>query len=59
MIAIVNTHFKDIGEVVNDLIFSEYDKIKENQSFTFVLNDKKSRIMKYICEFTKFKVVEV
>ena len=24
----------------------------------FVVNDKKSRFMKYICEFTKFKVVD-
>jgi len=55
----VNTNYKDIGETVNDLIFSEYEKIKENVANNFVTNDKKSRILKYICEFTKFKVIDV
>lgn len=50
--------FKDIGETINDLLFTEYDKIKDSQATSFVVNDKKSRIMRYICEFTKFKVIE-
>lgn len=45
----INLHYKDIGENINDLIFSEYEKIKDTQSSTFVVNDKKSRIMKYVC----------
>lgn len=49
VVAIVNLHFKDIGEIVNDLVFTEYDKIKDTQATNFVANDKKSRIMKYIC----------
>jgi regulator of nonsense transcripts 2 len=58
IVAIVNLHYKDIGETVNDIVFGEYEKVKDTVSTTFVANDKKSRIMKYICEFTKFKVIE-
>lgn len=58
IIAIVNMNFKDIGETINDLVFSEHDRIKDIAANSFVVNDKKSRIVKYICEFTKFKVID-
>lgn len=58
MIAILNINYKDIGDWVNEVIFSEYEKIKETSLTTFVANDKKSRFLKQICEFTKFKVVD-
>lgn len=45
----INLNYKDIGEAINEQIFNEYEKIKDTQSVTFVINDKKSRIMKYIC----------
>jgi hypothetical protein len=58
VIAIINIHYKDIGDLVNETIFSEYEKIKDTAATSFVINDKKSRFLKYICEFTKFKVVD-
>ena len=54
----INKKNKDIGDFVNEFIFSEYEKLKENSQNTFVINDKKSRYFKYICEFTKFGVID-
>ena len=42
-------NFKDIGDTINDLVFSEYERIKDIVANSFVVNDKKSRIIKYIC----------
>lgn len=41
-----------------DSLFAEYDKLRENINTNFVINDKRSRNLKYICEFTKFKMIE-
>lgn len=41
-----------------EAVFSEYDKLRETSSTNFVVNDKKSRNLKYICEFTKFKLID-
>ena len=49
VVAIVNINYKDIGDIVNEIIFSEYKKIKDTPNSTFVINDKKARFMKYIC----------
>lgn len=49
LIAVVNINYKDIGDWVNEAIFSEYEKIKDTSTTAFVVNDKKSRFMKYIC----------
>jgi hypothetical protein len=32
--------------------------LRESVTTNFVVNDKKSRNLKYICEFTKFKLVD-
>ncbi len=32
--------------------------MRESVTTNFVVNDKKSRNLKYICEFTKFKLVD-
>ena len=54
----INKKYKDLGEFVNELIFNEYEKLKDNSQNTFVINDKKSRYFKYICEFTKLGVID-
>lgn len=49
MIAIANINYKDIGDLVNEMIFQEYEKVKDASANIFVINDKKSRFLKYIC----------
>lgn len=56
--AIVSLNFKDIMETITESLFNEYEKLRENINVNFVVNDKRSRNLKYICEFTKFKVID-
>lgn len=56
--AIVATNFRDIQEGIVDSLFSDYERLRENINTNFVINDKRSRNLKYICEFTKFKLVD-
>jgi hypothetical protein len=56
--AIVSLSFKDIIEWITEALFSEYEKLRDNINTNFVVNDKRSRNLKYICEFTKFKVID-
>ena len=58
MIAIVQFNFKDIGDLINDSLIPDFEKLKEATSNVFVVNDKKSRLLKYLCEFTKFSVID-
>lgn len=51
-------NFKDLAEWLNESVFAEYEKLRESVNTNFVMNDKKSRNLKYICEFTKFKVID-
>lgn len=45
-------------ETITESLFNEYEKLRENINVNFVVNDKRSRNLKYICEFTKFKVID-
>lgn len=56
--AIVSLTFKDIVEWITEALFSEYEKLRDNINTNFVVNDKRSRNLKYICEFTKFRVID-
>lgn len=56
--AAVSQNYKDVIEWLLEAVFSEYDKLRETTSTNFVVNDKKSRNLKYICEFTKFKLID-
>ena len=56
--AIVALNFRDISDAINEQLFADYEKLKENINTNFVVNDKKSRNLKYICEFTKFKLID-
>ena len=56
--ASISQQFKDLTESILEVIFAEYDKLRESVSTTFVVNDKKSRNLKYICELTKFKMID-
>ena len=44
--------------MVNESLFNEYDKMKENSGTAFIVTDKKNRNWKYLCEFTKFKLID-
>ncbi len=44
--------------MINEQLFAEYDKLKDNASTTFLITDKKNRNWKYLCEFTKFKIID-
>ena len=55
---IIAQNYKDIQEAIIDTLFVEYEKLRENINSNFVVNDKRSRNLKYICEFTKFKMVD-
>jgi hypothetical protein len=55
--AIVAMNYRDIQETVVDTLFIDYEKLRENINTNFVINDKRSRNLKYICEFTKFKLI--
>lgn len=56
--AIVAQNYRDIQETVVDSLFADYEKLRENINTNFVINDKRSRNLKYICEFTKFKLID-
>jgi len=44
--------------MVNESLFNEYDRMKENSGTAFIVTDKKNRNWKYLCEFTKFKLID-
>lgn len=44
--------------MVNESLFNEYEKMKENAGTAFIVTDKKNRNWKYLCEFTKFKIID-
>lgn len=44
--------------MVNESLFNQYDKMKENSATAFIVTDKKNRNWKYLCEFTKFKLID-
>lgn len=54
----MNQSFKDVGEMVNESLFNEYEKMRENTGTAFIVTDKKNRNWKYLCEFTKFKIID-
>ena len=43
---------------MNEVLLPDFEKIKDASANTFVVNDKKSRLLKYLCEFTKYKVID-
>jgi len=45
----VNQSFKDVGEMVNESLFNEYEKMRENTGTAFIVTDKKNRNWKYLC----------
>lgn len=50
--------WKDIAEYINEQLFNDYDKLKDATTNDPVIPDKRNRNLKYICEFTKFGVIE-
>ena len=56
--AVVGHGHKDLVDNVVEAVFAEYDKLRQTSTTNFVVNDKRSRNLKYICEFTKFKIIE-
>ena len=56
--AIISRHHKDLADLIVEQLFNDYEKLRENINTNFVVNDKRSRNLKYICELTKFKVIE-
>lgn len=56
--AILSQYHRDIAEHIIEQLFTDYDKLRENINTNFVVNDKRSRNLKYICELTKFKVID-
>ena len=56
--AVVGLVHRDLAEWLVEAVFGEYDRLRESINTNFVMNDKRSRNLKYICEFTKFKIVD-
>ena len=54
----IGLSFRDLVDCLLEMVFAEYEKLRQTVSTSFVVNDKKSRNLKYICQFTKFKIID-
>lgn len=50
--------WRDVAEHLSEQLFSDYEKLKEAAANDPVVPDKKNRNLKYICELTKFGLIE-
>ena len=56
--AVVGHAHRDLVDALLESIFAEYEKLRETSTTNYVINDKRSRNLKYICELTKYKIID-